>query len=137
MSPRDAVRSAVTTALTEALPVTGAAIPVFDAPPVRASLPYALVDEPVLADWSTKTWAGREAKLTVTIADGGERPERLRALADAGETAVLALGGDIGGGWRLANVVLVRSRLVRLAERWSAASDYQLRLYRAAPNEEN
>ena len=62
--------------------------------------------------------------------DGGERPVRLRALAAAIETALLAMPADLGGGWRLATIALARSRLTRgSADRWTAAAEFQVRLY--------
>ena len=111
---------------------------VFDAPPVRAALPYALVDEPLLADWSTKSWTGREARLSVLVHDAGERPVRLRSLAAAAEEALLSLGGDRGGdrggeladGWRIAGVALLRNRIVRGGERWIAGIEVRVRVYR-------
>ena len=110
-----------------------AAIGVFDAPPVRAALPYAVVDEPLTTDWSTKSWSGCEARLATAIFDGGERPQRLRALSAAAEEALLSLGGELGpdaeGTWRLAGIVLVRSRIVRGTERWRADVEVRVRLY--------
>lgn len=107
---------------------------VFDAPPVRAALPYALVDEPLLADWSTKSWTGREARLSVLVHDAGERPVRLRSLAAAAEEALLSLGGDRGGeladGWRIAGVAPLRNRIVRGGERWIAGIEVRVRVYR-------
>ena len=105
---------------------------VFDAPPVRRSVPYALIDEPVLTDWSGTGWTGREGRLVVTLADGGERPVRLRALLAEVEEHVPALAVAIGGGWRLAQLRLVRSRMTRAAreERWAAQAEFQVRMYR-------
>ena len=103
---------------------------VFDAPPVRAALPYALVDEPLLADWSTKSWTGREARLSVLVHDAGERPVRLRSLAAAAEEALLSLGGDLADGWRIASVAPLRNRIVRGGERWIAGIEVRVRVYR-------
>lgn len=107
---------------------------VFDAPPVRAALPYALVDEPLLADWSTKSWTGREARLSVLVHDAGERPVRLRSLAAAAEEALLSLGGDLDGeladGWRIASVAPLRNRIVRGGDRWIAGIEVRVRVYR-------
>ena len=58
---------------------------VFDAPPVRAAIPHAVVEDPVLGDWSSATWRGREGRLVVSLHDGGERPVRLRAALGAAE----------------------------------------------------
>jgi hypothetical protein len=109
---------------------------VFDAPPVRAALPHAVVDEPLFTDWSTKSWTGREAKLSVLVHDGGERPLRLRVLAAAVEEALLTLAGDLEGGWRVASAALLRSRIVRGGERWTAGIDVRVRLYRTNEGDE-
>ena len=86
MSAREVLLAATIARLRGTAGLAGAGV--FDAPPVRAALPYVQVEEPLLADWSTKSWAGREGRLTVLVLDGGERPVRLRTLA----------GGGRGGG---------------------------------------
>jgi hypothetical protein len=102
---------------------------VFDAPPVRAARPYALVEEAVLTDWSTKDMAGREGRVAVTLFDTGERPSRMRQLAAGVEDAVAAMPAMLGGGWRIVSLVLVRSRLVREGEgRWAATSEFRVRM---------
>lgn len=101
---------------------------VFDAPPVRAALPHATVEETVLADWSTKDMAGREGRAAVTLRDGGERPVRLRELAGAAEEAVLAMPRELGGGWRIASLVFVRGRVVREGQGWTATSEFRVRM---------
>mgnify|MGYP003585778848 CR=1 FL=1 len=101
---------------------------VFDAPPVRASLPHAVVEEPLFADWSTKDMAGREGRLAVVLHDGGERPARLRALAEAAEKAVLAMNRDLAGGWGVAGLVFVRGRIARAGNGWAATSEFRVRM---------
>ena len=91
---------------------------VFDAPPVRASLPHAVVEEPLFADWSTKDMAGREGRIAVALYDGGERPGRLRGLAEAAENAVLGMDRELPGGWRIA----------RAGNGWSATSEFRVRM---------
>ena len=108
----------------EGLDVTG----VFDAPPVRCALPYAVVEEAVLADWSTKDMAGREGRLAVSIHGGGERPARLRVLAGAAEDAVGAMPRELGEGWRVTSLVFVRGRIVREGVRWVAVSEWRVRM---------
>lgn len=120
------LQAALVARLAAELPVS-----VFDAPPVRAGDPYALVDEPALADWSTKTWRGREGRVAVQIVDGGERPVRLRLLVAAAEAALEGWQPPLSGGWRLVSMRLARSRLLRDgAGRWRATSDFAVRLYR-------
>jgi hypothetical protein len=106
---------------------------VFDAPPVRGGLPFVVVEEPVLADASASGWAGREGRVTVSIADAGERPVRLRGLLDAVEAWVAALPAAIGDGWRVVLLKPVRSRVVRSGggDRWSGTAEFQVRMWRA------
>ncbi len=103
---------------------------VFDAPPVRAAIPHAVVEDPVLGDWSTTTWRGREGRLVVTLHDGGERPVRLRAALGAAEAAVEGLDPLLSDGWRLVRAQLVRSRVLRVGERWRGTSEFLVRMYR-------
>lgn len=130
-----ALVQAAATARLRASPLL-AGVGVFDALPVRAALPHAVIDEPLFTDWSTKSWTGREVKLTLLIHDGGERPVRLRVLTAAAEDALLALDGDLEGGWRVASAALLRSRIVRGGERWTAGIDVRLRLYRTMQGDE-
>jgi len=125
MSVQAVVQAAMVAAL-DGLDVTG----VFDAPPVRAALPYAVIEEAVLADWSTKDMDGREGRLAVTLYDGGERPVRLRVLAGAAEDAVSAMPRVLGEGWRVASLVFVRGRIVREGVRWVAMSEWRVRVLR-------
>lgn len=105
---------------------------VFDAAPARAAPPYAVVGDPVLIDWSGAGVTGREGRLTVTLWDAGEVPARLRALLEAAEAAVLAMGPELGGGWRVASLLLVRSRVARAGgDRWTGVSEFRVRMYRA------
>lgn len=123
-SPRAALQGAVVAAL------EGAGLRAFDAPPVRGALPYAVVDEARLADWSTTTWEGREGSLAVSFHDAGERPVRLRDAIEAGEAALAAMPRALGGGWRLVQLRLQRSRVVRVGERWLGVSEFLVRMWR-------
>ncbi len=110
--------------LRAALPGTA----VFDAPPVRAARPYAVVDAPVLTDWGTKDTAGREGRVAVLLHDAGERPVRLRELAAAAEGAVLD-APPVLAGWRIVSLIFVRSRLLREGEgRWIAGIEFRVRM---------
>ncbi len=108
-----------------------AGVAVFDAPPVRAALPHAVVEEAVLGEWGTKSFAGHEARFAVLVWDAGERPVRLRALLGAVEAAVGSLPAELGGGWRVAGARVVRSRLARASgERWVGSVDVFVRMWR-------
>lgn len=128
MSAGGVLQAAVVAAVRAA---AGPEVGVFDAPPVRGGLPYAVVEAPVLVDWSTKDWRGREGRIAVVLHDAAERPVRLRALTGVIEDAVEAVGVSLDEGWRLAAVRLARSRMVlRTGDRWTATSEFAVRLYR-------
>ncbi|MFW2850563.1 DUF3168 domain-containing protein [Sphingomonas sp. TX0543] len=127
MSGQQAVQAAAVTALRTAL----GAVAVFDAPPVRAAPRYVVVDPPLLIDWSTKDWRGREGRLVVSAFDRGERPAWLREVAGTIEEAVEAMPPDMGDGWRCVSARLVRSRIARAGDdRWAATSEFTVRIYR-------
>lgn len=124
------VRTLLQAAVAARLATSVSGVRVLDAPPGRIGGPYAVVDDPVLTDWSTKSWTGREGRLAVLLYDGGERPVRLRAACDAVETA-LADPPVLSGGWRIVRLGFVRSRLARIAtDRWSAVVEFQVRVMR-------
>lgn len=137
MSAAAVVQAAVVAAVRRD-PELGVLTAVFDAPPVRAALPYAVIDDPVLGLWGAKDLAGREGRVAVVLHDAGERPVRLRALFGAVELRVEALAGELGDGWRIAGVRLQRSRIVRGPGaaggegRWIAASEFAVRVYRVS-----
>jgi hypothetical protein len=105
---------------------------VFDAPPVRAARPYALVEDAWLTDWGTKDMAGREGRFAIALFDAGERPVRLRALAGAAEAAIEAMPRGLGQGWAIASLVLLRSRISREGDgRWQSVSEFRVRMLRS------
>ncbi|WP_308814899.1 MULTISPECIES: DUF3168 domain-containing protein [Sphingomonas] len=105
---------------------------VFDAPPVRAALPFAVVGEPVLAAIDAAALSGRGGTIVIAAEDEGEAPDRLRRLLAGVEAAVDAMPTDLGaGGWRLASVALSRSRIVGKGRRWTGMTEFAVRLYRA------
>lgn len=124
MSARANLQTAVVAAL------EGAGVTAFDAPPVRGGLPYVVVDEAVLADWGTKTWEGREGRVTLRFHDGGERPTRLRDAIELGEAVLVTLPAAVGDGWRVVQMRPVRSRIVRSGDRWVGTSEFLVRMWR-------
>lgn len=104
---------------------------VYLAPPVKATPPYAELGDLLSGDWSVKDRAGRELRLAVTVRDTAESNARVQGLAGAVGAAIEALPRDLAG-WRVASVVLVRSR-VRGGPpgRWSASVEYRVRVLAA------
>lgn len=129
MSVQALLQAALVAALKTHRELTG--IAVFDAPPARAAMPYAVLEESLLADWSTKDLRGRKGRIAVVLYDRGERPVRLRELIGAAEAAIEDMTPEIGGGWRLLGPVLARSRIARgEGDRWLAMSEFEVRMLR-------
>lgn len=104
---------------------------VYDGPPLTAAFPYARVDAGPENDWSHKSGDGRELRIAIFVRDKGEQPARLRVLAAAVEAALPAIGPDLAG-WRLVNLVFLRSSMLREAgAAWTAAIEYRARLLKA------
>ena len=130
MSGAQLLRGAMTAALTDAIGAEVTAV--FDAPPLRSAMPYALVEEAQLSDWSTKDMAGRAGRVSVVIHDAGEQPERLRGLAERAEAAIGAIPSALDDGWRIAALTLTRSRIVQQGERhWSALIEFRVGMLRS------
>jgi hypothetical protein len=132
MSVGQLLQDAAKASLEAHAPLADGVSAVLDAAPARAMRPYALVGDPLLADWGTKDMAGREARLSVLLFDAGERPARLRVLAAEAEAAIEAMPRMLGQGWALASLMFVRGRIVREGEgRWTASSEWRVRLLRS------
>lgn len=130
MTPDERLVAAIVAALEAAEGIAGK-VPVFDAPPARGSRPHLVVDEPVQGDWGAKGVEAREYRVTVRGHDSGERPVRLRGIGEAVDGAVRGLPRDLGEGWGLASVALVRVRTLREGgDRWVLASEWRVRMVR-------
>jgi hypothetical protein len=104
---------------------------VYDAPPIQAALPHALIECDLESDWSHKSGVGREVRLAATLFDKGERPERLRQLSGEAEAALAAMGGSIGG-WRLVTMRYLRTRVVREPKGgWAGVIEFRARMLTA------
>ncbi len=68
-----ALQEAAVAALREVEGLNG----IYDAPPLQAGAPFAIVEVGLESDWSHKSGAGREVRLAVTVRDKGERAVRL------------------------------------------------------------
>ena len=123
-----ALQAAAVAALT-AHPVLNAEISgIYDGPPSRAAFPYIAITDGLTSDWSTKTEAGREIRLALTVWDDGESATRLAKLMGHVEDAVMAMPSDLDG-WRIASLVFTRSMVVRdAAGPWAGLVEHRVRL---------
>jgi hypothetical protein len=103
---------------------------VYPGAPLQAAFPYATVECGPESDWSHKSGIGRELRLAILVRAGGERPDRIQALAEAAEAAVAA--GLSPQGWTLASLAFVRSRTLREgrgdAAVWTALIEFRARM---------
>ena len=132
MTPGERLVAAIAAALEAAEGIAGK-VAVFDAPPSRAARPHLVIDEPVQGDWGAKGVEAREYRVTVRGYDSGERPVRLRGIGEAVDGAVRGLPRELGEGWGLASVALVRVRTLREGgDRWVVASEWRVRMARGS-----
>lgn len=121
MSAGGALQAALAAALAGEARLTG----IYDGPPARAGLPYAVIDAGSESDWSHKSGGGREVLVALTLWD--EQPARLAELADAVEAAAAGVGAVAG--WQLVSMRMIRRRTVRdVAGPWATAIDFRARL---------
>ena len=129
MSAAGVLQAALVAALESATEMLGCRW--FDAPPDRAGVPYGVVEWPVLGDCSTKTNAGFEGRLVLTLVDDGEWPARLRLLLGVAEDAVADMDSVLAEGWQLLHRRPQRSRMARGRDgRWTGTSEFLVRMYR-------
>lgn len=122
------LQAAAVAALTAHPVLANALTGVYDGPPPRAAFPYVAINDGIASDWSTKTDAGREIRLALTVWDDGESTTRLSNLMSHVEDAVLAIPRDLPD-WRIASLVFVRSMVVRdPAGPWAGLVEYRVRL---------
>lgn len=100
---------------------------VHDGPPLQGAFPYGMLEAGPESDWSHKSGIGRELRLAVTIRDQGERPARLRRLAQLAEEALEGMDAALED-WRLVTLVFARSRMLRGETGWSATSEFRARM---------
>ena len=128
MSAESVFHAAMLAALRAAPDLAAGLNGVFEGPPVKASEPYAQLGELLATDWSTKDALGRELLSAVIIRDKAESPARVQALAGAADAAIRAIASDLEG-FRIASLVLVRSRLIRAVPGgWTAIVEHRARL---------
>lgn len=122
------MRAGVLARLRERVAVTR----VFEGAGTKGTVPFLTLREWSASDWGTKDRAGRELRIGVAIRDEGESGARAVALAADAEAALLSVPGVAG--WRVVNVVPVRSALLNEgvgtvgAGRWVALVDVRVRM---------
>lgn len=123
-----AVQAAVVAAL-QAHPVLSTELTgIYDGPPSRAAFPYASAADGLVSDWSTKSAAGREIRLALTIWDDGEEASRLHGLMGHLEDAIATMARDLPG-WRVASNVFLRSLVSRdPAGPWAGLVEHRIRI---------
>lgn len=109
-----AVQRLVATALAGIGGVSG----VYDGPPVDAVAPYLVIGSDVMTEWGTKTEAGHEHRLAVSVWDAGPGAARAKALMGAVEAALTGLAG-VRDGHRVVSSRLVRALVLTDAEGWT------------------
>ena len=107
---------------------------VYDGPPVRASVPYAVVEIGPETDWGHKSGIGREGRLAVTLRDKSETPARLRRLMGEAEGAIAGIGAVTG--WSLVTLHYLRGRVVRegtsnAPQAWAGVIEFRVRMLAA------
>jgi hypothetical protein len=129
MSAEVVVRATVVAALRGDAELMAGLNGLFDGLPVRASVPYAVVGECIAGDWGAKELEGRELRLSISLHDAGETPERLAAVLGRIDPVVQGVDASAGG-WRIVGVRLSRSRVMKAREKdgWQAMVDYRLRV---------
>lgn len=101
--------------------------PVFDTVPVEAPAPYLTIGPDLSSDWSTKTNAGREHRVSIGVWDDGPGVARCKALLAEIEAAVMPLTGAAGG-QRIASVLFLRSFTNRDPDGWShGVAEFRIR----------
>lgn len=126
MTAREALRAGLMAGLRATLQPLGVAV--FDAVPVRASVPQAVLGEPGESDWGAAGVEGRELRVTVSLSDEGEQPRRLRACVQAVEA--IRLPEVLADGWRVAGLSVTAIRMAKTGARWTASVEWRARLWR-------
>ncbi len=130
MSAQDIAEAALLAALEGHAPLAGGLNGIFTRRPDSATTPYAIIGETLVRDWSTKTEAGRELRLSLGIFDERERAGRLGTLMAEAEAAIETMPRDLSG-WRVASLVFLSGRILRDRDPWQAQLEYRMRVLEA------
>jgi Protein of unknown function (DUF3168) len=116
------IRAAILQALRGDAALMTAINGVYDGPPIRASVPYAVVSDVTGIDWGTKDAPGRELVLTLSLYDRAEDSGRMAQLMAAIHAAMTSLPRSVSG-WDIGSIIPLRSRLIRGGSSGSSRSD--------------
>lgn len=97
-----------------------------------AAVPFVVLRDVAITDWSTKDRAGRELRVSLAVRDEGESGVRAEAIGAAAEAALLALPGSLDG-WRVVTATPVRNAVLHEGgQRWAALVDVRIRMLEEA-----
>ncbi len=91
---------------------------VFDGPSPGAPPPYLVVGPVLVTEWSSKTFAGHEHRLGVTVWDAGPGTVRAKQIMAEVEARLVVLTGVMDG-HRVASSRLLRSLVLTDPEGWT------------------
>lgn len=101
---------------------------VYDSRPPRATPPWIEIGEAQESEWGASAMRGRELRFTVVVRDEGTTPARLHKLTGLAQAAIEAMARDLDG-WRIASLVLLRSRAGRRGDGiWASLIEYRVRV---------
>ncbi|MFN3472897.1 MAG: DUF3168 domain-containing protein [Blastomonas sp.] len=100
---------------------------VFHRMPARIAAPFVVLDDVLATDWSTKDRPGREVRLPFAVRDGSDDAAPAADIAAALERRLAAMPSG-GTGYRLVNLIPLRSRTARIDSLWLVTLDYRARL---------
>ena len=130
MTSEQGAVGALVTSLVAALRKVPGFSQVSDGVPIQAGDAAVAIDVGPETDWGFKGGEGAELRIAVVLTCGGEAPGRTRMLGERVRAAVSTVGPELGG-WRLANMVMLRSRVLReTGPKWTAVVEYRARMTR-------
>ena len=130
MNGEEGVPGALGTKLLSALRDVPGLSQVSDGVPLQAGDAAVMVDVGPETDWGFKGGEGAEVRFAAVLTCGGEGPGRARMLGERVRAAIATVGPDLGG-WTLASLVMLRSRVLReTASKWTAVAEYRARMMR-------
>lgn len=100
----------------------------YDLRPADAGMPFVIVGDALITDWSGKGFAGREVRLALSIHGAARAETDLAALAGTVERVIAAMPAALPAA-TVITTELIRQRGVRDGSTgWTVALDYRFRI---------